>query len=610
MSPAARISLAIAVAWAGGFGSVAGPGWSRLAAALAVLLGCTWLRSHAREAGTQARLHGAVRVFALALLLGLLARALGRVVIEVPAAAWALPIMGVVIGVVVGVLVGVGSQLVREPRTGNVAVALAVPLALLLALVAALAGTWFEARATQPRGLAHSGPVIGVHPRQATAVRIDGFGPHDLVVDDYVDPPGGLGYDPERWAAWLELELHAIAQTHYADGPARAREAYANAEVRVVDASVPPAELAAYASLLGVEVRSGTTGEGSKVEFVCPGQTLGPNRAAAPEPSRACPRKYVVDGSTGLGTSSRFPGYTEVRGRDRVRLATWIGWPHADARRDRRSLALESGAWLLVLVLGSFAFARKSGPPRDFFGSSAMAGMAALVLAGIAAIGSTPTLDASTGGPTWLAMAVIVLAPASPNDPPERGGKNFGWAIAGLLALLSASPLAGLGDVVALLDASVEPLVLELGLDWATSRALAGSLAVVALAAGLGACARSLFESRARPATLGRREAIYLFAVALTVAVALALRKPTDDLALLDGAAALLLASTLHLEHRAWPARLAFAVALVLACCLGPAMAMARDGAVGPVALGSAILAALGCLALVLCAGGQPDRLA
>jgi hypothetical protein len=39
-------------------------------------------------------------------------------------------------------------------------------------------------------------------------------------------------------------------------------------------------------------------------------------------------------------------------------------------------------------------------------------------------------------------------------------------------------------------------------------------------------------------------------------------------------------------------------------------MAMARDGAVGPVALGSAILAALGCLALVLCAGGEPDRLA
>jgi hypothetical protein len=579
MSPASRISLAIAVAWAGGFGSFAGSGWSRLAAGLALVLGCVWLRERVRESDSDAgrgAMHEWVRVLALALLLGLLARALGRVSIEVPSALWSLPIAAL------GLLFGRGDRSRRA--------ALALPLA----LAAALFGSWFEARGPQPSGLVHSGPIIGVHPRQVVAVRIDGFGPHDLVVDDYVDPPGGAGYEPEEWAAWLELELHAIAQTHYAEGPARAREAFARAEVRVVDAVVPPAEQHAYPSQLGVEVRSGTTGEGSKVEFVCPGQTLGSSRSAAPEPSRACPRKYVVDGSTGLGLSSRFPGYTEVRGRDRARLATWLGWPHADARRDRRSLALESGAWLVLLVVGAAALARRTQIDER---ASTLAGVAALGLALIAAIGS-PTaigsqmpLDASASGPTLLAIAVLVLAPARDVEPPER---DLVLPTAGLLALLAASPLAGSGDVLALLDESLAPLVLGLGLDWATSRALAGSLCVLALVAGLGVCARELVHSRERR---HERRISIRFALALVVAVALALRKPTDDLALLQGAGALLLASTLHV--RSGPLRLAFALALVLACALGPALTLARDGAVAPVALGSAILASLGCLVLV-----------
>jgi hypothetical protein len=592
MSPAARISLAIAVAWAGGFGSFAGPGWSRLAVCLAVVLACVWLRSYARQVDSDARLHQVARTFALALLLGLLARALGRVIIEVPASLWAVPI------------VGVGMVLGRSDRRGLAG------LALLLALAAALVGTWFEARGPQPRGLVHSGPIIGVHPRQAVAVRIDGFGPHDLVVDDYVDPPGGLGYDPERWAAWLELELHAIAQIHYAEGPARAREAFANAEARVIDAVVPPAELDAYPSRLGVEIRSGTTGEGSKVELVCPGQTLGANRSAAPESHRACPRKYVVDGSTGLGLSSRFPGYTEVRGRDRARLATWLGWPHADAHRDRRALALESGAWLLLLVFGAWALTRRATPSvphaqrlsRDFhIRASTLAGLAALGLALIAVIGSHAPLDASSGGPTLLAIAVLTLAPRHPDQPREG---DLAAPIAGLLALLAASPLAGHGDVLALLEQSVESLVLGLDLSWATSRALTGSLTVIALTTGLGICAGALFESRERRheggiSTTDARggEAIRL-GLMLAVAVALALRKPADDLALLQDAAALLLASTLHVRSGA--SRLAFALALVLACTLGPALALARDGAVGPVELGFAILASLGCLALVL----------
>jgi hypothetical protein len=193
-----------------------------------------------------------------------------------------------------------------------------------------------------------------------------------------------------------------------------------------------------------------------------------------------------------------------------------------------------------------------------------------------------------------------VLAPvpgARADEPPQR---DFVLPTAGLLALLAASPLAGSGDVLALLDESLAPLVLGLGLDWATSRALAGSLCVLALVAGLGVCASELFDSRERRherAISIRWDKSIRFALALVVAVALALRKPTDDLALLQGAGALLLASTLHV--RSGPLRLAFALALVLACALGPVLALARNGAVAPVALGSAILASLGCLALV-----------
>jgi hypothetical protein len=121
------------------------------------------------------------------------------------------------------------------------------------------------------------------------------------------------------------------------------------------------------------------------------------------------------------------------------------------------------------------------------------------------------------------------------------------WPLAGLLALLAASPLAGTGDALALLDATVDPLVLGLGLGWSTSRALAGGLAVLALAAGLGACAGALFEPR--EARRGRPEAIR-FALALAVAVALALRKPADDLALLSVGCVLFLAASIQFGGR------------------------------------------------------------
>ena len=152
----------------------------------------------------------------------------------------------------------------------------------------------------------------------------------------------GFGRDHGTAAtvARLESELHAIAEHHYAEGPARAHAAYSGAEVEIHEAIVAATERELYSSMLGVEVHSGTIGEGSTGEFVCPGQPLDPRGVAASAAiGRSCPRKYMADGSAGLGLASRFPGYTQVIGRDRVRLARVLGWPSGDAAIDRRTLS-------------------------------------------------------------------------------------------------------------------------------------------------------------------------------------------------------------------------------------------------------------------------------
>jgi hypothetical protein len=584
MSLPARTSLAIALAWAGGFGSLAVPGWWRLAAAALVIAACVNLRrERLGPAPEPARALVLGRVVALAVCLGLLARTLGRVLVEVPAALWALPLVG-------------AALMLRPARArGRVAAWLALPLA----LAAGLFGARFELGAPQARGAVFSGPIIGVHPRQATAVRIDGFGPHDIVVDDYVDPPGGLGYDPASWAERLELALRTIATTHYADGPARAREAFALAEVRLADAAVPPADLHLYESLLGVEVRSGTAGEGSRVEFVCPGQRVDPRGGAPQAIERACPRKYLVDGSAGLGLSRRFAGYTEVRGRDRLRLARVLGWPSGIARSDRRSLALESGLWLLALVLGAWALGRGRGRREQAWVAASLAGACALGLALLAASvegsGSAAAAGASFG-PALLALALILL-PA--DRPSEERPDPLALPLAALLALLVASPLAGRGDGLDLHAAITKELVLGLDLPWSHARALAASAAVVVLAAGLGVCVAALVEvpifgGEGEPAGSERRHTPMLrrLGLSLVVGVALALRKPGDDLALLCGVAALLIAGSVRLRGRAATAGLA------VVCSLGAAIPLLFG--VGPLGGAFSLVAALACLATAI----------
>lgn len=86
-----------------------------------------------------------------------------------------------------------------------------------------------EAQAPGARGFAHSGPILGIHPFQATAIVIHGYGPFDLPINDYVEPDGSRGYGPAALAEALQRDLAAIAEQQFADGPARAYQAFAGA---------------------------------------------------------------------------------------------------------------------------------------------------------------------------------------------------------------------------------------------------------------------------------------------------------------------------------------------------------------------------------------------
>ncbi|HVI00170.1 MAG TPA: hypothetical protein VM869_15745, partial [Enhygromyxa sp.] len=504
-------------------------------------------------------------LLALAVLLGLLARTLGRVLIATPAALWSLPIAALV--------------LVIGTRRRSLALA---PMLVAAALAAALLGASFEAAGPQPNGREYGSPVLGVHPRQAVAVRIDGFGPHDIIADDYVDPPGGQGYDPQRWAARLEAELHAIAALHYAEGPARARAAYANAEVEVHEALVPAHERELHASLLGLEIRSGTIGEGSTVELVCPGQPLDPRGGSASAAvDRSCPRKYLPDGSTGLGLAARFPGHTQVVGRDRARLAGLLGWPSGDAKADRRALALESGAWLLMLVIVAWLLARARDRSEAARGGAVMIGIAMVATLALALL-VPPSASSTHGGPTLLAIVLLLMPTHGKREPAAL-------PCALLLALLAASPLAGHGDALELLAITRDGLF-DLGLAWPIASAIAGSLAAVVLTIGAGISAVALIDrSHARER---RHTGALVLALALACGLGLALRKPVDDLPLLQGAGALLTLALVRMRSR--PQQLALALA-----CTAAAVAPILDGdARNPIVLALVGLAAVLCLGL------------
>src|SRR5690606_3831339 len=205
----------------------------------------------------------------VAVLLTVLARGVGGLLVDVPASLW---------GAAAALAAGLGWALVgtRLPSRARPMVLLALALAI---PAAGVAGTRHEAAGPDARGWAHSGPILGIHPFQTTAILVDGHGPFDVPINDYVEPDGGRGYGPQALADALDRALASVAERVYPQGPARIRRALVDAEVEAV--TTPAVYERLDREPLEDEqprfvVRSGSFGRGSRVEFVCPGRRIDP----------------------------------------------------------------------------------------------------------------------------------------------------------------------------------------------------------------------------------------------------------------------------------------------------------------------------------------------
>lgn len=315
-----------------------------------------------------------------------------------------------------------------------------------LAIAATLAAARWEADAPGARGFAHGGPILGIHPFQSTAIVIDGVGPFDLPINDYVEPDGSKGYGPTELAEALQRSLRTIAEVHFADGPRRAREAFAGATVEAVTLPALRERLdreIERPSEPRLVVHSGTTGRRSRVEFICPGTPIDPRpRQADTVMERMCPDKYTSEASAGLGLTGRWTGYTEGRGQGRVSLAPLVeGMPAPGLWEERL------WAWLLLLAVvpGLWWRGWSTGLLRTAGGAAGL-GLAGLVVmaAGTWSMVQIGWLAAGPGwgspwtiGP-WTAALPVMLAVVL--------GGRVGLGLAGGVAatlLWSAGALAG-----------------------------------------------------------------------------------------------------------------------------------------------------------------------
>ncbi len=326
-----------------------------LAAPLAAIAFAAWVASRQESrlalwrtaGGSVAALPAAARaplaailVVVAAVVAAIAARTVSAVFVAFPAAVMA-------VGAALAITLA-GSRLGRIGRLVAIGGALAiVPSTLRL-------GVEVEAAGVDARGEAHSGPILGIHPFQTTAIVIDGYGPFDLPVNDYVEPDGWRGYGPQALAEALERDLRRIAEVHFADGPARAREAFAGAEVEAI-------ELPAIRERLDREPEgsaaprlrftSGSTGQRSRVEVVCPGTRSDP-RGLQPDrvTERMCPDRYAAAGSAGPGLTGRWSGYSEARGNERVGIGRLLGWTRSDDREGARGVRAEQRIGALVVL--------------------------------------------------------------------------------------------------------------------------------------------------------------------------------------------------------------------------------------------------------------------
>ncbi|HFE47068.1 MAG TPA: hypothetical protein ENJ18_16545, partial [Nannocystis exedens] len=372
------------------------------------------------------------------------ARVLAAVVIAFPASLWVLGLALVI--ALIGPFCG---------RFRGVFILLTVALVPILSGV----GARFEATAVDAHGAAISGPILGIHPFQTTAIVIDGYGPFDLPFNDYVEPGGERGYGPQEYADALERALHQIAELHFASGPARAYEAYANATVEAIEVPAVPERLdrpKPEALEPRLRITSGSVGRGSRVEFVCPGTRIDP-RGLQPDPvmERMCPDHYAAEGSAGLGLTGRWTGYSEIRGNERLALGRLFGLSRADDRRGWRDLLKVSK--LLAFLLLLLAFAGLAGGGRRRQAASLLSSWAVwvLALAGLVGIVSLVIFRASPvvglferpaagsdlwGVAEWLPVWVVgcgfaeLVALASPSGkaPPSHFPSTL-WPTLGVL---------------------------------------------------------------------------------------------------------------------------------------------------------------------------------
>jgi len=487
-------------------------------------------------------------------------------------------------------------------RIGRVGAWLLPPVLIGLAVV----GARFEEEGADAQGAAWSGPILGIHPFQTTAVVIDGFGPFDVPINDFVEPAGGRGYDPDAYAATLERALHRIAEVHFADGPARARQAFAGATVTLV--RTPPVRERLDSPPVAIEpgglppqdarvvVRSGTTGQRSRVEFVCPGRREDP-RGPRPEAvmGRTCPTKYASEASAGLGVTGRWPGYAELRGNERVGLSRLLGITRGDAPEDVHWRGRERWMYATIVLLVVLASTLARG------GAAARATVAAagpltlpLVLLVVAAawIGADPgVLAARAEAPPWApgssltawqgllafpagAAFVAWAVPEADHRPvPVRLSAVFAgllvlwWAATDLEASRWLSPQWWQKDApleaaaIALADALAPALVAVGPHDVGMSTGSLDAIVAVALAAPMVvACVVVVRAVGVAGVAAGARPTHGALLVVATVGLAVALgvsRKTAGGVALLPAAVgvALVLGSTLRMitSRGPWP---------------------------------------------------------
>lgn len=385
-------------------------------------LGATWLVKLLRRPAVDLPIWGRRTLAILWILLGgivcaLVARVIGALVMAFPAVVWSL--LALVGAAVVGTRVRSSAY---------------KWIAAVVVIATSLWGTRFEAASSGARGYAQTGPILGVHPFQSTSIAIDGFGPFDLPVNDFVEPDGSRGYGPEALAGVMQNALHKMAEVHFASGPARARQAFAGAQVEVVR-TPPVQERLDRPSEADEDVRlvvhSGTVGQRSRVAFACPGRRLDP-RGMLPDRvlEQMCPDKYTSEASAGLGVTGRWTGYVEVPGNERLGLGPVLGWTRSNDPLGRRQTLREQWGWAwIVLVLGlACALGRAARPVLAIAGRVSVYALAAvtcaagyvLVAGGVAVPLLATPVDTSLG---WLPLVGMlgVLALVGPFASASKG---------------------------------------------------------------------------------------------------------------------------------------------------------------------------------------------